>query len=93
MDLVMFGFKTQTLKHDKWISNLTCKFSYFPTNNELEKLRVLEEKLKVKSQHFFGKFEKFFDTQKPAVAKYYRDTYKYTKFKTNDRNIGHRLVK
>ena len=40
MDLVMFGLKTLADKHDELISNLSRKFSSFPTNNELERLRV-----------------------------------------------------
>ena len=93
MNLVMFGFETMAEKHNEWISNLTSQFSSSPTNNELEKLRVLEEKLKVSAKHFFGRFEKFFTTQRPAVDKYYRDTYKYTKFKTNQKQLGKGLVK
>jgi hypothetical protein len=92
-DLVRFGFETMVIKHNEWISNLTSTFSSSPTNNELEKLRVLEENLKLTAKHFFGRFEKFFIAQRPAVEKYYRDTYKYTKFKTNQKQLGKGLVK
>ena len=93
MNLVMFGLKNLYDKHNEWIFKLTSTFSSSPTNNELEKLRVLEENLKLSAKHFFGRFEKSFITQKPAVEKYYRDTYKYTKFKTNQKQLGKGLVK
>ena len=93
MNLVMIGLKNLYDKHNEWIFKLTSQFSSSPTNDELEKLRVLEENLKVSAKQFFGRFEKFFDTQKPAVDKYYRDTYKYTKFKTNQKQLGKGLVK
>ena len=93
MNLVMFGLKNLTDKHNEWIYKLTSQFSSSPTNDELEKLRVLEENLKVSAKQFFGRFEKFFETQKPAVDKYYRETYKYTKFKTNQKQLGKGMIK
>ena len=88
----MFGFEIMAEIHNEWISNLTSQFSSSPTNNELEKLRVQQETHKESAKHFFGRFEKFFIAQRPAVDKYYRDTYKYTKFKTNQKQLGKELV-
>ena len=46
-------------KHNEWIFKLTSQFPSSPTNDRLEKLRVLEENLKVSAKQFLVDLKSF----------------------------------